>query len=135
MQALHHRLDLRLGRPSVAHHRLLDGAGAVLDDAYSNGGDRGDRGAARLPEQQRRVRVDVDEDALDRDLVRPPLVEQGAEVVEDRDRQQENLERDRHALAEQRQHADREMILLEERPRVTMREYPKVKSRDAVKPV
>jgi hypothetical protein len=67
----------------VAHDRLLDLQRRVLDHRQLGQHGRRDRGAARLAEQQRRLRVDVDEHFLDRDLGRPMPRDDFGQVHED----------------------------------------------------
>ena len=69
-QALHHVLDLLLARVTVAHHRLLHLQRGVFGDRKAGEHRGADRGAARLAERERGLRVDVDEDLLDRHLER-----------------------------------------------------------------
>ena len=67
-QAPHHVLHLLLGGVAVADHRLLDLQRGVLGDRQAGEHRGADRGAARLAERERRLRVGVDEHLLDRDL-------------------------------------------------------------------
>ena len=64
-QALDHLLHLRLAGPAVAGDGLLHLQRGVLGDRQVAGDQRRHAGAARLPEQQRRLRIDVDEHDLD----------------------------------------------------------------------
>ena len=82
-QAHHHVLDLFLLRVAVADDRLLHLQRGVLGDLELAGDQRGQRGAARLAEQQRRLRVDVDEHDLDRRAMRLVALVQFAHAVED----------------------------------------------------
>ena len=67
-EAFHHVLHLFFFGVALAHHRLLDLQRSVLGHGKA-GEDRGaDRGAARLAERERGLRIDVDEHLLDRDL-------------------------------------------------------------------
>ena len=59
-QTAHHVLHLRLGCVPVADHRLLDLQGRVFGDFDAVGDEGRDGGAAGLPEEQGRLRVDVD---------------------------------------------------------------------------
>ena len=70
-EAPHHVLHLLLGGVAVADHRLLHLQRGVLGDRQPGDHRRADRGAARLAERERRLRVDVDEHLLHRDLERP----------------------------------------------------------------
>lgn len=73
---LHHVADLVLGRAAVADHRLLDLQRRVFVDAEPATGQRRDRCAARLTQQQGRAGVDVDEDDLADGDLGPVLADQ-----------------------------------------------------------
>jgi hypothetical protein len=83
-QALHHVLDLLFLGVAVADHRLLHLERSVLGDRQAGENRGADRGAARLPEGERRLRVDVDEHLLHRHLDRPVLRDDLAQPIEDR---------------------------------------------------
>jgi hypothetical protein len=68
-QPLHHGLHLRLGRQAVAHHGLLHLQRGVLGHGEIGRHQRGQRRTARLAQQQRALRVDVDEHDLHRRAV------------------------------------------------------------------
>jgi hypothetical protein len=75
-----HRVNLRFFRSAGADNGLLDDAWRIFAD-----GDSGARGAhqcdsARLAELERRLRVLVDEDFLDRGRIRPVLGEERLEL-------------------------------------------------------
>ena len=81
---LHHPLDLRLLRASVAADRLLHAARRVLG-AFHAGERAGDEdGAARLSDRERGAGVDADEGLLEHDGIRPVLLDEPRDVVEDR---------------------------------------------------
>jgi hypothetical protein len=63
-QALHHRLHLLLGGVAVPDHRLLHLQRGVFRHRQPGEHRGADRGAARLAERERRLRVDVDEHLL-----------------------------------------------------------------------
>ncbi len=80
------------------HHDADQHVGCNPPDLQPVEDDQSDRGRAG-PRQHRHRQVACVENRDDGD---------GAEVVDDRQRQQEHLERERHPVAEQRQHAERE---------------------------
>ncbi len=82
-QAHHHLLHLFLLRLAVADDRALHLQCRVLGDRELVGDERRERGAARLAEQQRRLRVDVDEHDLDRRARRRVARGDLAHAVED----------------------------------------------------
>ena len=65
-QSLHHRLHLALVRTTEADHGLLDSQCSVFMNDKSLGDCCADRRATRLAKQQRRLRIDVDENFFDR---------------------------------------------------------------------
>jgi len=67
-QPLHHMADLLLGGVAIADHRLLDLQRGIFRHRQAGQYQRGDRGAACLPQEQGGLRVDVDEDLLDHRL-------------------------------------------------------------------
>jgi hypothetical protein len=67
----------------VADHGLLDLQGAVFGHRQVRRDQRGDRRAACLAEQQRGLRVDVDEDDFDRRLLRLVGGDDLGQAVED----------------------------------------------------
>src|SRR5688572_5579165 len=81
-QAPHHVLDLALRRMAVADDRLLHLERGVFGYRKRVHDRRADRGATCLPEQQRRLRILVDEDFLERDLVGPGAGNDLAQSVE-----------------------------------------------------
>ena len=81
-EALHHVLDLLLVRLAVADHRLLDLQRGVFGHRQVAGHRAADHRAARLAEQQGGLRVDVDEDLLDRDHVGAVGIDDLAHAVE-----------------------------------------------------
>src|SRR5262249_30202761 len=83
-QPLHHVLHLLLARVALADDRLLHLERGVFGDRQPGVDRRADRRAARLAERERRGRVDVDEDLLERDLLRAVLLDHLAQVREDR---------------------------------------------------
>src|SRR3989442_9180596 len=82
-QPLHHFLHLFLFGVAVADHRLLDLERRVLGDRQTRVHRGADRRAARLPQGERRCRVDVDEDLLHRDLLRLMRFDHLAQTVKD----------------------------------------------------
>ena len=81
-QALHHGLHLRLGGLAVAGHGLLHLQRGVFGHRQLAGHQRRHAGAARLAQQQRGLRVDVDEHDLDRRYVGRVARLQLADAVE-----------------------------------------------------
>ena len=69
-EALHHVLHLLLCRVSVADHRLLHLQGGVLGDRQAGQHCGADRGAARLPQRERGLRIGIHENFLHRDFAR-----------------------------------------------------------------
>ena len=90
-QARHHRLDLRLGGQAVADHGLLHLQRGVLGHRQAAGHQRGQCRAARLAEQQRALRVDVDEHDLHRRGIGPVALHHLADAVEDQLQPQRQL--------------------------------------------
>jgi len=74
-QPLHHFLHLFLFRVAVADHGLLHLERRVLCDRQSRIDRGADRRAARLAERERGGGIDVDEDFLQRDLLRAVLAD------------------------------------------------------------
>src|SRR5882672_10707056 len=83
-QPLHHVLHLFLAGVAVADHRLLHLQRGVFRDWQARVDRGADRRAARLAERERRRGIDVDEDFLDGDLLRPVFADHLAQVLEDR---------------------------------------------------
>src|SRR6266404_6255913 len=81
---LHHALDLRLLRASVAAHRLLHARGRVLRARNARDGGRDENGAARLSDGERGAGVDADERLLERDRIGRVLGDESRHAVEDR---------------------------------------------------
>ncbi|ABA48884.1 hypothetical protein BURPS1710b_3404 [Burkholderia pseudomallei 1710b] len=79
-----HLLHLLFRRAAVADHRLLELQRRVLGDGQAARYEPADRGAARLAEEQRRLRIDVDEHFLDRRLIGRMLADQRRDAVVDR---------------------------------------------------
>ena len=69
-QPFHHVLHLFFFCVALADHGLLDLQRSVLRDREARDHRRADRGAARLAQQQRGLRIHIDEDLLDRHLLR-----------------------------------------------------------------
>jgi hypothetical protein len=67
---------------AVADHGLLDLERRVLGNRQACVHRGADRRAARLAERERRCGIDVDEDFLQRDLLRPVLHDDFAQVLE-----------------------------------------------------
>ena len=82
-QAHHHLLHLFLLRLAVADDRPLHLQRGVFGDRELVGDERRERRSPRLPEQQRRLRIDVDEHDLDRRAGRPVARRDLAHAVED----------------------------------------------------
>src|SRR5258708_4941424 len=83
-QAPDHVLDLFFFGVAIADHRLLHLERSVLGDRQPGEDGGADGGAARLAERKSRLRVDVDEHLLDRDLDRSVLGDDLVQPVEDR---------------------------------------------------
>ena len=81
--ALHHRLHLRLGGSTIADDRLLQLHRGVFVHRKIRGDERRDGRPARLSEQQRRLRIGVEEHDLDGSLLRTELRDHFADAVED----------------------------------------------------
>mgnify|MGYP001179554571 CR=1 FL=1 len=62
-------LYVLLGRLALADHGLFHLQGRVFGHRQPGMNQRADRRATRLTEQQRRLRIDVDEDLLDGGLI------------------------------------------------------------------
>jgi len=90
-QARHHRLDLRLGGQAVPDHGLLHLQRGVLGHRQTAGHQRCQRRAARLAEQQRALRIDVDEHDLHRCGIGPVALHHLADAVEDQLQAQRQL--------------------------------------------
>ena len=80
-QALDHGVDLRFFGAASADDGLLDQSRGIFADRDSSASGRGENDAACLAEFQRRLRVLVDEDFLDRRGVGLVLVDQGFELA------------------------------------------------------
>src|SRR5271154_2076024 len=81
-QPPHHFLHLLLGGLAVTHDRLLDLQRRVLGDGQVGEHGGGDCCAPSLAEQQRRLRVYVDEHFLDRDLGWAVLDDHTADIAQ-----------------------------------------------------
>src|SRR5215471_9156985 len=81
-QALDHMLHLLLARVTVADHRLLHLQRGVFGHGQPRVDRGADRGTARLAEGERGGGIGVDEDFLDRDLLRAVLLDHLAQVRE-----------------------------------------------------
>ena len=68
---------------TVADHGLLDLERGVLGDGQPRVHGGADRRAARLAERERRCGIDVDEDFLQRDLMRLMLRDDFAQILQD----------------------------------------------------
>ena len=80
----HHPPHLSLLGASEAAHRLLHARGRVLGALDPGGRGRDQRGAARLPDEERDAGVGTDEGLLERDGVRRVLRNERLHAVEDR---------------------------------------------------
>jgi len=80
----HHVLHLLLGSVPVAHDRLLHLQRGVLGDRQAGDHRGADRGAPRLAERERRLRVHVHEHFLDRHLEQRVGRDHLFQAVEDR---------------------------------------------------
>ena len=80
----HHPRDLPLVGPAVAADRLLDARRRVLGARDPGRRGRDERGAARLPDEERDAGVGTDERLLQRDGVRLVLRDEAGDPVEDR---------------------------------------------------
>ena len=78
------RADLPLVGPAVAADRLLDPRRRVLGALDSGRRGRDERGAARLPDEERDAGVGTDERLLQRDGIRPVRRDEAGDPVEDR---------------------------------------------------
>jgi hypothetical protein len=82
-QALHHCLHLALVRLPEASHRLFDAQRGVFVHRETACDGSADRRAAGLPEQQCRLRIDVDEDFFHCRNVRPRGTDHFVECAQD----------------------------------------------------
>ena len=69
-QSLHHRLHLAFIGPAEADHSLLDAERSVFVNHEALRDGSANSSATRLPQQQRRLRIDVDENLFDRSHMR-----------------------------------------------------------------
>jgi hypothetical protein len=81
-QPADHFLYLLLRSLAMADDSLLHLQRRVFGDREVGEHRGGDRGAARLAQQERRLRVDVDEDLLDGDFGRPVLCDHRRQVAQ-----------------------------------------------------
>ena len=88
-------LHLVLGRVALADDRLLDLQRGVLGHRQPREDRGADRGAASLAERERRLRVHVDEDLLDRDFLRLVCGNDLGQAVENRLQPRSQLARPR----------------------------------------
>ena len=79
----HHPRHLALVGAAVAADHLLDARRGVLGARDPGRRGRDERGAARLPDEERDAGVGTDERLLQRDGVRPVLADERGDSVED----------------------------------------------------
>src|SRR6266550_854549 len=81
-QARNHVLHLRLLRPTVTHHRRLDGKRRIFGDFQSGRGCSQHSHSSHLPQLQRRLHVERIENVFDGDVVGLVFLNDEAEAFE-----------------------------------------------------